>query len=68
MSALTKRATIYFDPQLHHALRVKAAETECSMSELVNEAIKLSLAEDQIDLAAFDERADEPLLAFEDVL
>ena len=68
MSIHTKRATIYFESDLHHALRIKAAETERSISELVNEAIKLSLAEDRIDLAAFEERANEPLLAFENVL
>ena len=63
-----KRATIYFDPTLHRALRLKAAETDRSMSDLVNEAVKLSLAEDADDLAAFDERAAEPNLAFEDVV
>lgn len=68
MSTHTKRATIYFESELHHALRIKAAETERSISELVNEAIKLALAEDRIDLAAFEERANEPLLAFENVL
>lgn len=64
----TKRTTIYLDSDLHHALRIKAAETEHSMSELVQEAIKLSFAEDSIDLAAFDERKREPSLAFEDVV
>jgi len=64
----TKRTTIYLDSDLHQALRIKAAETEHSMSELVEEAIKFSLAEDSVDLAAFDERKDEPSLAFEDVL
>ncbi|MDR4498721.1 MAG: hypothetical protein MRK02_12505 [Candidatus Scalindua sp.] len=68
MSAKTKRATIYLDSELHKALRIKAAETEHSISELVNDAIKYSLAEDSIDLAAFDERKDEPVTAFEDVL
>ena len=68
MKAHTKRATIYLDSVLHRALRIKAVETEHSMSELVNEAIKHSLAEDSIDLAAFDERKDEPSMAFEDVL
>ena len=63
-----KRATIYFDPTLHRALRLKAAETDRSMSDLVNEAVKLSLAEDADDLAAFDERAAEPNLAFEDIV
>ena len=63
-----RRATVYFDPHLHRALRIKAAETDRSVSELVNEAIRHSLAEDAEDLAAFEERAGEPNLAFEDVL
>jgi hypothetical protein len=68
MSGSKKRATVYFDPDLHRALRLKAAETERSLSDLVNEAVKLSLAEDAEDLAAFDQRAREPNLAFEDVV
>ena len=64
----TKRATIYLDSDLHRALRIKAAETEHSMSELVQEAIKLSLAEDSLDLSAFEQRRKEPSLPFEDVL
>lgn len=68
MSALTKRATVYLDPMLHKALRIKSVETSHSMSELINEAIKFSLAEDSEDLAAFDERANEPLIAFEEIL
>ena len=68
MAQLNKRATIYLDPELHRALKIKAAATSRSMSELINEAIRLSLAEDAEDLAAFEERADEPLIAFEDVV
>jgi hypothetical protein len=64
----TKRATIYLDSELHHALRIKAAETECSISELVNEAIRYALMEDSIDLSVFEQRRSEPLLAYEDVL
>ncbi len=67
-SGLTKRATVYLDPMLHKALRLKAAETSRSMSELVNRAVRLSLAEDAEDLAAFEERAGKPLIAFEDLL
>jgi len=59
---------VYFDPQVHRALRLKAAETDTSLSELVNEAVKRSLAEDAEDLAAFDERASEPDLPFEEVV
>ncbi len=68
MNTPTKRATVYFDPAIHRALRLKAAETDRSLSDLVNEAIKLSLAEDAEDLAAFEERASEPNLAFEAVV
>lgn len=68
MKTSPKRATIYFDPDLHRALRLKAAETDQSISELVNIAVKFSLAEDAEDLAAFAERTQEPNLAFEDVL
>jgi len=68
MNTPTKRATVYFDPAIHRALRLKAAETDRSLSDLVNEAIKLSLAEDAEDLAAFEERASEPNLAFERVV
>ena len=56
MSNNPKRATVYFDPELHRALRVKAAETDRSMSDLVNEAVQLSLVEDAADLAAFEDR------------
>ena len=63
-----KRATVYFDPSLHKALRVKAAETERSLSELVNVAVRQSLAEDSEDLAAFEDRSEEPSLAFAEVL
>ena len=68
MKSNTKRTTVYLDSDLHHALRIKAAETEHSMSELVQDAIKLSLAEDSIDLSAFEQRKKEPSLPFEDVL
>jgi hypothetical protein len=63
-----KRATVYFEPYLHRALRLKAAETDRSVSELVNEAVKEALAEDAEDLAAFEDRAKEPELRFEDVV
>lgn len=68
MKQSQKRATVYFDPVLHRALRLKAAETDRSMSDLVNEAVRQSLAEDAADLLAFDERRDEPELSFESVV
>ena len=68
MATAHKRATIYFDAELHRALRLKAAETERSMSDLVNEAVQLTLSEDVEDLSAFEERSQEPNLPFENVL
>jgi hypothetical protein len=68
MKALQKRATVYFDSRLHRALRLKAVETEKSVSEIVNDAVRQTLAEDAEDLAGFEERAKEPNLSFEAVL
>jgi hypothetical protein len=64
----TKRATVYLDAPLHRALRLKAAETDASISELVNAAVRRSLAEDAEDLAAFRDRVSEPRLKFETVV
>ena len=68
MATLTKRATIYFDPDLHKALRLKSAETARTLSELVNEAVKETLAEDAEDLAAFDTRVSEPLIGYGEMI
>lgn len=68
MRAAQKKATIYLDPEVHRALRRKAVATDRSMSDLVNEAVKHELTEDAEDLAAFEERAGEPDLPFEDVV
>lgn len=64
----THRSTIYFDEDLHRALRLKAASVGQSLSQLVNEAVRESLREDQEDLAAFDERVAEPTMSYEAVL
>jgi hypothetical protein len=64
----TKRATVYFEEVLHRALRLKAAETDQSVSDLVNNAVKQCLAEDAEDLAAFDNRDSEIELPFEEVV
>jgi len=64
----TTRSTVYFDKNLHRALRIKAADTHRSLSELVNEAVRAALREDAEDLAAFDERRDEPVLTYEELL
>ncbi len=63
-----KRATVYFEPSLHKALRVKAAHTDHSLSALVNAAVRRALAEDAEDLATFASRAKEPVVSFEEVL
>jgi hypothetical protein len=63
-----KRATVYFDPFLHRALRLKAAATDRSISELVNDAVKAALAEDASDIEAFEIREEEPDYAFENVV
>jgi hypothetical protein len=60
-----KRATVYFDPDIHRALRLKAAASDDSMSDIVNRAVRLSLAEDAEDLEAFQNRKREPNLDFE---
>jgi hypothetical protein len=66
--SLPKRATVYFDPEIHRALRLKAAATDRSISDMVNDAVKLALAEDAADLAAFEERAHERSVDFEAVV
>ena len=68
MTTQAKRATVYLDPDLHKALRLKAAETSRSISELVNHAIKEALAEDAEDIAAFEERAREPLISYDEMV
>ena len=68
MATLSKRSTIYLDPALHQALRLKSVETSRSMSDIINEIVKEALAEDAEDLSAFDERASEPLISYEEMV
>jgi len=68
MRTKSKRATVYLEPEIDKALRIKAIETDQSFSDLVNAAVRHSLAEDVSDLAAFKRRAKEPNLDFEQVL
>ncbi len=60
-----KRATVYFEPEIHRALRLKAAASDKSISDMVNDAVKLTLFEDAEDLEAFATRKREPNLDFE---
>ena len=66
--APSKRATIYFEPSLHKAIRLKAADTDRSISDIVNDAVRLALREDQEDLAAFEDRVAEPTISYEALL
>ncbi len=68
MSELSKRSTVYFEPEIHQALRIKAATTHISVSEVVNEAVRIALREDQEDLSTFEETAEEPTLSYEELL
>jgi len=68
MSTQTKRTTIYLDPALHKTLRLKAIAASKSVSELINEAIKESLEEDYADISAFEERAKEPIISYEEMI
>lgn len=68
MAKTAKRATVYFDPMIHKALKLKSIETSRSISELVNEAVKEALAEDAEDITAFEERAGEPLVSFSEMV
>ena len=68
MATQTKRTTIYLEPDLHKALRLKAATVSRSVSELVNDAVKESLAEDAEDIGAFEERVREPLIGYDEMV
>ena len=68
MAEASLRSTIYFDPNIHQALRVKAAAVHRSVSELVNEAVRAALRKDREDLRAFEERASESTLSYEELL
>lgn len=68
MSEQTRRSTIYLDARLHDALRLKAAQSHRSVSDIVNEAVRAALAEDQEDLAAFEDRINEPTISYEALL
>ena len=68
MSESARRSTVYFSPDLHRALRIKAAHTQRTVSDLVNDAVRMPLREDQEDLAAFVERQAEPVMTYEALL
>ena len=68
MSEALKRATVYFEPELHQAIRLKAVHSHQSISDIVNDSVRNTLSEDEEDLAAFEERASEPTVSYEEFL
>ncbi len=68
MPAEVKRATIYFDPDLHKALKIKALETSRSITDIVNQAVRESLSEDAEDILAYEERQNESLISYDQML
>lgn len=68
MSNLSKRSTVYFEPAIHHALKVRAASSHISVSELIDEAVRLLMREDQEDLKAISDRALESEISYEALL
>jgi len=68
MSNLSKRSTVYFEPEIHQALKIRAASAHLSVSELIDEAVRLLMREDQEDLAAVSARVNEPDLSYEALL
>ncbi|OZB04944.1 MAG: CopG family transcriptional regulator [Idiomarina sp. 34-48-12] len=65
MASLSKRSTVYFEPAIHQALKLRAASTDKSISEIIDEAVRLLIAEDQQDLAAISDRVAEPEISYE---
>ena len=68
MSNLSKRSTVYFDPDIHQALKMKAASTDSSLSEIVDEAVRLLMLADQEDLEAIADRVAEPVITCDALL
>lgn len=68
MATELKRATIYIEPELHKAVRLKSAHTNRTISDIVNESLRESLREDQEDLEAFEKRRSEPTISYENML
>jgi hypothetical protein len=68
MSNLSKRSTVYFDPDIHQALKVKAASSDSSLSEVVDEAVRLLMQEDQEDLETIADRVSEPVITYDALL
>jgi hypothetical protein len=68
MAVRNKRTTVYLDPKLHKALRLKALDSNRSMSDIINQTLWIQLAEDAEDLAAFEEAENEPDISYEEMM
>lgn len=68
MNVQTKRSTVYLDADLHKAVRLKSAHTNRTISDIVNDSLRLALAEDEEDLRAFEKHANDPLMTYEELL
>ncbi len=68
MATTQKRATVYFDPEIHKALKIKSLETSKSVSKLVNNAVKELFAEDAEDMASIEQRADDKLISYAEII
>lgn len=68
MSNLSKRTTVYFEPKTFHALKKKAEISNLSVSEMIDEAVRLLISEDEVDLQAISERKDEAEMSYEALL
>jgi len=68
MSVMSKRATIYLEPQIHKLLKLKAAETSSSISEIVNDLLRAEFLDEAEDIQSIKERINEPTISYETLL
>jgi hypothetical protein len=63
-----KRATVYLEEDLHKALKLKSMESDSSISEIVNNAVRDTLDEDLGDLLEIKKRKNEGTISYESFL
>jgi hypothetical protein len=68
MSVKNKRTTVYLNPELYKALRMKAVVSDTSVSEIINDILREMFSEDAEDLAAFEGRENEPDVSYEEMM
>jgi hypothetical protein len=67
-AVMGSKATVYLDPRIYKAAKIKAAHTDHTLSYIVNEALRLTLKEDALDYEAIEKRAKEPVRSLDSVL